>query len=416
MMSPSSSATSPSTTRVVIVSKTASQLLAAALAAVLLPAAPADAAVVSRFVMRINDEVATLRDYEQRKEELEKAILTRPDLTLQQRREALGQLGERVYRNMYEDLLLVSRARQLGITVTDEEVDEQLGRIRERMGLTADEDFQGALASSGLTLAQLREQTRKNLLSQTVLGREVYSQIEVDEEILRRYYRDHPDQFQEPEKLHLRSVVVLAEATPDPGQRRELAAAIRAEVAAGRPLDEVAAERAIAGTTSGLIDLGWVAPGDLDPGLERAVWGLATGALSEPIEARGGAHLVEVVAREAAFLRPFSEVAEEIRALERERRAAQEIEEYFTRLEDQAFIDLDPPPEAAGFRRLAAEPPVGPELVAPAAAGDGAAPPAPETEAAVPAAEENETEIEAGGDPGEPVPPSSPEPPPPGGG
>ena len=393
--------------------KIASRLLAGAalLAAALAAPEPAGAAVVSRFVMRVNDEVATLRDYELRKADLEQMILSRPDLTLQQRREALAQLGERVYRNLYEDLLLVSRARQLGIAITDQQVDEQIARIRERMELTADEDFEQALAASGMTLAQLREQTRKSLLSQTVLGREVYAKIEIDEEILRRFYRDHPEQFQVPEKLHLRELVVLEEATPEPDRRLELAAAIRAEVLAGRPLAEVAAERSAAGTTSGLIDHGWVAPGDLDPDLERAVWALEAGALSEPIAARGGAHLVEVVAREPSYVRPFAEVSEDIRALERERRAAREIEDYFARLEDQAFIRLDPPPEAAGFRRLAAERPAEPELVAPPA-GDGRPPAAPEAEGAVPTA----GEIEAGGDPGEPVPPSSPEPPPPGGG
>lgn len=385
--------------------KIASRLLAGAalLAAALAAPEPAGAAVVSRFVMRINDEVATLRDYELRKADLEQMILSRPDLTLQQRREALAQLGERVYRNLYEDLLLVSRARQLGIAITDQQVDEQIARIRERMELTADEDFEQALAASGMTLAQLREQTRKSLLSQTVLGREVYAKIEIDEEILRRFYRDHPEQFQVPEKLHLRELVVLEEATPEPDRRLELAAAIRAEALAGRPLAEVAAERSAAGTTSGLIDHGWVAPGDLDPDLERAVWALPAGALSEPIAARGGAHLVEVVEREPSYVRPFAEVSEDIRALERERRAAREIEDYFARLEDQAFIRLDPPPEAAGFRRLAAERPAEPELVAPPA-GDGRPPAEPEAEGAVPTA----AEIEAGGDPGEPIPPSSP--------
>lgn len=405
--------------------RNASRLLAfaAALTAVLVSAAlwgaaaaPARAEVVSRFVMRINDEVATLRDYERLKAELEQMILSRPDLTLQQRRDALAQLGERVYRNMYEDLLLVSRARQLGITVSEEDIDEQIARIRERMELTTEEDFQRALAESGMTLAQLREQTRKTILTQAVLGREVYANIEVDEEILRRYYRDHPEQFQIPERLRLRQLVVLEEPTPEAGERRRLAETIREEILGGRPLDEVAAEHSAEGLTSGLIDPGWVSAGDLAPELEQAVRGLDLNALSEPIESRGGTHLVEVLERQPATLRPFTEVADQIRALERERRAAEQVEDYFARLEEEAFIRLDPPPEAAGFRRLAAEPSSEPELIAPGAATDGGPPDDGEIEAAedvVPTAEEIEIETEPGEDPGEPIPPSSPEPPPP---
>lgn len=398
--------------------KTASRLLAsaAALAAVLVSVAPARAEVVSRFVMRINDEVATLRDYELLKAELEEAILNRPDLTLQQRRDALAELGERVYRNMYEDLLLVSRARQLGITVTEQDIDEQIARIRERMELTSDEDFQRALDSSGLTLAQLREQTRKNILSQAVLGREVYANIEIDEEILRRYYRDHPEQFTIPEKLRLRELIVLEEPNSEAEERRRLAELIRGEVLGGRPLDEVAAARSAEGVTSGLIDIGWVSAGDLAPELEEAVWGLELNRLSEPIEGRGGTHLVEVLERQPPTLRPYSDVADRIRTFERERRAAEQVEDYFAKLEDQAFIRLDPPPEAAGFRRLAGELFSEPGLLAPDAAADGGPPEEGEAEAGedvVPTAEEIEIDPEPGDDAGEPIPPSSPEPPPP---
>lgn len=398
--------------------KIASRLLAsaAALAALLAPAAPARAEVVTRFVMRVNDEVATLRDYELLKAEAEELILNRPDLTLQQRRDALAQIGERVYRNMYEDLLLVSRARQLGIDITEEQVDEQIARIRERLDLATEEDFQSALDATGMTVAQLREQTRKSLLSQAVLGREVYANIEIDEEILRRYYRDHPEEFTVPEKLRLRELIVLEEPTPAAEERRRLAERIRAEVLGGRPLDEIAADYSAQGLTSGVIDVGWVSAGDLAPELEKAVWGLELNQLSEPIDARGGTHLVEVLERQPATLRPYTEVADRIRALERERRAAEQVEDYFAELEEEAFIRLDPPPEAAGFRRLAAERSAEPELVIPDGATDGG-PPAARDETAgdtLPAADEIEIDIEPEpGDRPEPIPPSSPEPPPP---
>lgn len=390
-------------------------LAALAAAGLVAGSAAAAADVVTRFVMRINDEVATLHDYEKRKAELERVILERDDLTLQQRREALEQTPERVFRQMYEELLLLSRANQLGITVSDQQVEEQLARIREQMGLQTDQEFQNALAMSGMTVEELREQTRRSVLAQTVIGREVYSQIDVDEEILRRYYRDNPDRFMVPERLRLREVVVLEEKTPGVEDRVRLAEEIRAEVIGGRGLDQVAEEREGDGLISGLIDVGWVSAGDLSAELEAAVWGLQAGQVSEPIAARGGTHLVEVVAREPAALKPFAEVEEEVRDIERQRRAAEEFEEYFARLENEAFVRLDPPPGAEFFRRLTAEPLQGPgELLAPAApegaAPEGAEPP-PVPEGVVPTAEE----LEAGGDPGEPVPPSSPEPPPPGG-
>ena len=45
------------------------------------------------------------------------------------------------------------------------------------------------------------------------------------------------------------------------------------------------------GDATGPVDLGWVEAGELAPALEAAVAGLVAGAVSSPVEARGGLHI-----------------------------------------------------------------------------------------------------------------------------
>ena len=59
-----------------------------------------------------------------------------------------------------------------------------------------------------MTLDDLADQMRRNLLIRAVMGREVQQKIELEEEDLRRYYRDHPDEFSRPRRLQVREVVV----------------------------------------------------------------------------------------------------------------------------------------------------------------------------------------------------------------
>jgi parvulin-like peptidyl-prolyl isomerase len=314
-------------------------------------AASAAAEVVNRVVLRINGQIATLYDFEQRKADTEREIVSRQEMPLQQRRSLLNNLGERVFRDLFEELLLLSRADQLDIQATDKDVEDAVARMRENFGFSTQEEFDAALASTGMSRAEYYDQIRRNLRMQTLLSREVQSKIEVDEEVLRRYYRDHPEDFTLPEKLRLREVVVLEDGPLPEGERRELARALRAEILGGRPLAQVAEERAARGETSGAIELGWVAPGDLDTDLEQAVWDLEVGQVTEPVEGRGGLHMLEVLERQEAELRPFVEVVEQIRGRERQRRFAEAYREYLETLEKQAFIVADPPPEAANFRR-----------------------------------------------------------------
>lgn len=323
--------------------------------------------VLNRVVLRVNDRIATLHDYQQQRQEAMREIASRNDLNAEDRRRLMAQLPELVFRTMYEELLLQSRADQLGVEVPPQQVDAYILDMRNRMGLKGDEQLEAALAQSGMTLAQLREQVRGNLRLQEVRGREIRPRIQIDEQDMRRYYSANREQFRLPEQLQVREVVVLDSSSLSAEARRALADRIRGEVAAGKPLADAIAEHAAQGTTSNVIDFGWISKGDLDPGLEAAAWPLQAGAISEPVEGRGGLHLLQVTERREARIPPFAEVAEQIQLREQNRLYSQEIPKYLKELEERSLIVANPPAEAAGFRRLLTATPEGEELLAPPA-------------------------------------------------
>jgi parvulin-like peptidyl-prolyl isomerase len=339
--------------------RTLSLFLLVLFAAVL---APADlrAEVVNRVVLRVNDQIATLYDYQQRREEALSEIARR-ERDPEERQRLLQQAPEIVFKNLYEELLLKSRADQLAIEVSPQDVDAAIAEMRQNFGIQTDEEFAAALAQSGLTEPQLREQVRLNLRLQEVRGREIRPRVQVDEEDLRRYYQKNSEQFRQPEQLQVREVVVLEEATPSAEERLRIANEIRQQVAAGRPLADVAAGHARRGVASNVIDHGWVTKGDLDSALEAAVWSLQPGAISQPVAARGGLHLLQVAERRESRIPPFAEVAERIAEIEQNRVYREEIGKYMAELEKRSLIVANPPQEAAGFRRLLGKP-VGEEL------------------------------------------------------
>jgi hypothetical protein len=162
---------------------------------------------LNRVVLRVNDRIATLYDYEQRREEAQQQIFRR-EQDPQERQRFLARVGPQVFKEMYQDLLLESRADQLNIEVTPEQIEASLADTKQRVGIHSDEDFKAALQQWGLSEAQVREQVRANIRVQQVM-REVNSRISLEEEDLRRYYRKNEEQFRQPEQLHLREVVVL---------------------------------------------------------------------------------------------------------------------------------------------------------------------------------------------------------------
>jgi parvulin-like peptidyl-prolyl isomerase len=332
-----------------------SRTLLCLLALLLLPGV-AGAATLNRIILRINDQIATLFDYEQRRQELVRD-LTRREMEEEERRRLLAQAPEIAFKDMYQDLLLESRAHQLAVEITEAQIDASVAQVRQNFGIKTDQEFQTALAQSGMTEAQLREQMRSQLQVREVMDKEVRSRIKVDEEDLRRYYRKNIEQFRVPEQFHLKEVVVLdTGGLPTAEERSRRAAEIRQAVAGGQSLADATAEDQKNGVTSNEVDLGWVSPGDLDKALETAAWKLKPGEVSEPVAGRGGLHLIQAVEHRDSRLPPFSEVSSVIQSREQERVYSQEVAKYMVELEQKSLIVLDPPAEAAGFRRLLSKP------------------------------------------------------------
>lgn len=322
------------------------------LAALALPA-PAPAENVNRIVLRVNDEVVTLHEYEQRKSGEVTRILSDSSLSADDRQAQVERIGKEVMQSLYGELLLLSYADQHGIRVSDEEVESALAEMQQRQGIENRAQLEQALAGVGLTYDAWRESTRRELLWSQVVGREVNSKVDVGEEELRAYYRNNRSQFERPERRQIEEIIVLESSGLASGALEEKAAEIRGRLGAGVDLATVAEEGQAGELTTGVIDLGWIERGDLEPSLAEVAWKLGAGEISQPVEGRGGYHILHLVDVEEATLRPFEEVEEAILRRERARRFQKELKEFLDDLERKAYVVENLPPEAVGYRNLA---------------------------------------------------------------
>lgn len=307
-------------------------------------------AEVNEIVLRVNDRIATTYDYNSERLERFQAIQQAESLTEEKKQELLAVLGETVMKDLFEQLLMLSRADQLKIQISPSEIDEAVERTKQNFGIQNQAEFKAALESSGMTEERLRGRLEKTLLTQSVMGQEVYSRVSVDEEDLRRYYQSHADEFQVPQRLSLREVVVLESSGLNDDDLALLAEEIRQQLSTGGDIEEVVAPYLEEGVSSGVVDLGWVEVGDLNQDLEEAVWGLEAGGVSPAVEARGGLHILVVAEREEARLLEFLEVQDQIRSIEQGRLMQDEMAKYIEELKKNSYVVANPPPEAAGFR------------------------------------------------------------------
>ncbi len=318
-----------------------------------LPARGQEAVEINRLILRVNDQILTLHDYEQRKAEEVNRILANPNLTADVRQEQLSALGKQLVKTSFDEMLLLSRAKQMSIIVTDEQIDRAIMQVREEQGLASEDAFREALAAYGMSIERLRKDYRREITMREIVSREIQDRIDLSEDALRAYYRENADRFEVPERRRIEEVIVLSSSGLDDSQLRGVAEEILAATADGTSLTEASASFRDQGLVSEVLDLGWLQREELGEELRAAAFAAPVGGYSEPTEARGGLHLLHVFENEPGGKRPFAEVQDEVRSRLQNQSFGRELRSYMAELETQAFVREDLPAEALGFRALA---------------------------------------------------------------
>jgi len=228
---------------------------------------------------------------------------------------------ETVRREMLERLieskLIIAAAKQADMTVDEEviqeSVDEKIQQFVEHFGSM--EALERELGRSGMTIGDYRTRMGSQLRDQQylrlVVGRFIRPEIEVMENEVRDYYLAHLDEMPaEPDSLTIANIMIPVQPSVEVRQEVQARVAeIQDVLDTGRPFAEVAAEfsRGPNAGQGGVI--GVVAPGDLfDRNLDRAVFALELGEVSEPVVSTRGVHLIRVDRIEDGNRRAISQI------------------------------------------------------------------------------------------------------------
>jgi peptidyl-prolyl cis-trans isomerase SurA len=221
---------------------------------------------------------------------------------------------------LINDQLLLQRAAELRMIVTETEVDHRIAALSSPY--SADE-FQKKISDEGLTPASLRDQVRQGLLVEKLLDREIRSRIQISPAEIEAYYHRNQAQFNVPEtRYHLAQIVVTPSPDPKlPNLRGSDAAGpaaaerrvrlIEKRLRSGAAFAQIAAEYSEdPATVSSGGDMGFVGAAAIasDRRLFSAISALRAGQISGIIrDEKGSYHILKLLGREDAGQRPLSD-------------------------------------------------------------------------------------------------------------
>ncbi|HVO12579.1 MAG TPA: peptidyl-prolyl cis-trans isomerase [Vicinamibacteria bacterium] len=340
----------------------------------LLGAAGGGADIIERVVAKVNGQIITLSDFQQRQITAAQAAHVEPANVAQ----FLRQNNARILQDAVDEILILQKAEDQGLHMPPQAIDEVIASIKKDNNLNTEEQFQDALAREGLTLSELRTNIEHSYTRRMVLQRDIEPRIAVSEDELRAEYEKRKAEFTKPATVSLQEILVSEEEGG-----LALAKAVVARARAGEDFPSLARTYSTAASKANGGDIGEIPEPDMDQALQKLASGVAVGAVSDPAPVAGGFRILKVTARTALSVTPFDGAKDKLRDDIMMSRFQKEYDVYMADLRKTAQIELrvrevplrltGPIPEGSLLETLE---PAGPSLGGAPAAG-GAATPAP---------------------------------------
>jgi parvulin-like peptidyl-prolyl isomerase len=307
----------------------------------LLEAAPADTVVVEQIVAKVNGDIITRTDMIRARREMEQQLRAR-GATPQQVAEAMQQSEKDTLRERIDNLLLVQRAKELNINV-DSDVTKYLGQIQLDNKIADPEKFQQWIREqTNMTFEDFKSETKNGILTQRVVGQEVYSKVNIPRAEIEEYYNKNKAQFMRKERVFLREILISTEGKDEIGKAaaEKKAKDLVARARKGERFADLVRDNSDAVTAKNGGYLDPYVKGELNENLEKQLWDKPKGTITDPINLPGGFLILRVEDHQKEGQAELADVENEIKERIGMTVMQPKLREYLTQLRAAAFLEI----------------------------------------------------------------------------
>lgn len=241
---------------------------------------------VQRIAAVVNDEVVSMFDLVER---VKLEVLTRG---LDNTPEIMQRLAPQVLRALIDELLRLQEAKRKNVLVTDDEMRQRIRLVEQRNQLAAD-SFDGILRSRQIDpetfFTQLRSEIAwLKLVQQRVQSNATVSEEDIDDELER--LRDSQGKPQ----LRYSEIYLIVERADHATVVRQNAERLVEQIRGGGDFIAIARQFSEVASASQGGDVGWVLRDQLAEEVAAALVSLRPGEVSDPIQTAGGFLIVQL--------------------------------------------------------------------------------------------------------------------------
>ncbi|MDP3804081.1 MAG: peptidylprolyl isomerase, partial [Candidatus Omnitrophota bacterium] len=248
----------------------------------------------------------------------------------------LEEARQNAIEKMMQDSLILSEARKLNIEVSDKDVEARIDEMRKRLG--SQNKLSRALLEQNMTLKELRGRYREQLMVRKLIDQKVGFTVTITPVEISDYYYTHKDDFVQPEQLKLSNILIRPEEDESADKAYDLAVDILKRLREGGDFATLAKEYSEGPNASEGGSMGYVKKGDLMPEIEKAVFNMNQGEVSDILQTSLGYHIFKVDEKSERKIIPLSEVRRDIEDAVFRQKANVKLKGWLETLKKNAYI------------------------------------------------------------------------------
>ncbi|XDY93600.1 peptidylprolyl isomerase [Pseudomonas benzenivorans] len=255
-------------------------------------AAQAEVKPLDRVVAIVDNDVIMQSQLDARVREVQQTIAKRGAAVPPE-----NVLDDQVLERLIIENIQLQIGDRSGIRITDEELNQALGTIAQRNGMSL-EQFRAALAKDGLSYADARDQVRREMIISRVRQRRVAERIQVTDQEVQNFLASDLGKLQLSEEFRLANILIPVPEAASPAtiQAAERQAQdIYQQLQKGADFAQLAIARSASETALEGGEMGWRKAAQLPPPFDAMLGALSVGEVTEPMRTPGGFILLKLL-------------------------------------------------------------------------------------------------------------------------
>jgi len=291
------------------------------------------AVIIDKIVAVVNEEVITQR-------EVAKFLLPAYSRLSEEytgtRLEVKMKEAERdIIEKLIDEKLILSEAKRRGIEAPKKEIERKIETVRSRF--SDDEEFRKAITHEGITLNELRERIEEDIIKSNLVRQEMGWKAAITPIEVKNYYDEHPKDYQLPAQASVLSILVKKENENRSREDSEfLIKKIEEFARFGKDFEILAIEYSEDNEYGQRI----IEKGQMISSIDKAIFCLKAGEISEVVESPIGFHLYKMVEKKDAKAIAFENVKEDIENLLFRKKIDKNLQKWLRELKEDAYISI----------------------------------------------------------------------------